>query len=129
MPRGDGTGPNSLGPMTGRGMGYCAGYDVPGFANPGPVGYGYGRGRGRGFAGGGFGRGLGLGRGYGRGAGWFRGAYPVPPYAGGYGYDYAPPYSKEEETASLRNQADFLKDRLDAVEKRITELDQNESDS
>ncbi|NLG83887.1 MAG: DUF5320 domain-containing protein, partial [Firmicutes bacterium] len=25
MPRGDGTGPLGLGPMTGRAMGYCAG--------------------------------------------------------------------------------------------------------
>lgn len=46
MPRGDGTGPLGFGPMTGRGAGYCAGYRVPGFANP-YVGYGpYGRGRG-----------------------------------------------------------------------------------
>ena len=127
MPRGDGTGPGGFGPMTGRGMGYCAGYDVPGFANPGPVGFGYGRGRG--FAGRGYGRGLGLGRGYGRGAGWYRGAYPVPPYPAAYGYDYAAPYSKEEETASLRSQADFLKERLDAVEKRISEIDQSDSES
>lgn len=27
MPGGDGTGPAGLGPMTGRGMGYCAGND------------------------------------------------------------------------------------------------------
>ncbi|NLG67487.1 MAG: DUF5320 domain-containing protein, partial [Actinobacteria bacterium] len=25
MPRGDGTGPEGMGPMTGRGAGYCAG--------------------------------------------------------------------------------------------------------
>ncbi|MDI3534182.1 MAG: hypothetical protein PWQ82_547 [Thermosediminibacterales bacterium] len=31
MPRGDGTGPRGLGPMTGRGMGYCAGFPVPGY--------------------------------------------------------------------------------------------------
>ncbi|MBN1458575.1 MAG: DUF5320 domain-containing protein [Armatimonadetes bacterium] len=34
MPRGDGTGPMGRGPMTGRAAGYCAGYAVPGFANP-----------------------------------------------------------------------------------------------
>ena len=34
MPRGDGTGPAGLGPMTGRAAGYCAGYPVPGFMNP-----------------------------------------------------------------------------------------------
>jgi hypothetical protein len=34
MPRGDGTGPMGLGPMSGRGMGYCAGYPAPGYMNP-----------------------------------------------------------------------------------------------
>jgi hypothetical protein len=34
MPRGDGTGPAGMGPMTGRAAGYCAGYTVPGFMNP-----------------------------------------------------------------------------------------------
>ncbi|MCK4695414.1 MAG: DUF5320 domain-containing protein, partial [Candidatus Cloacimonetes bacterium] len=58
MPRGDRTGPSGMGPMTGRAAGYCAGYDVPGFANP--VG-------GRGRFGRGMGQGYGFGRGYGRG--------------------------------------------------------------
>jgi hypothetical protein len=80
MPFGDGTGPMGLGPMTGRGAGFCAGFGRPGFANsmpgypysygysgPAPVwprwGYGFGRGFGRGW-----------GRGFGRG--WRRwGAY------------------------------------------------------
>ncbi|HQO74466.1 MAG TPA: DUF5320 domain-containing protein, partial [Candidatus Marinimicrobia bacterium] len=52
MPRGDGTGPARIGPMTGRAAGFCAGYNVPGYANP-YVGRGFGggmgRGRGRGF--------------------------------------------------------------------------------
>jgi hypothetical protein len=39
MPGGDRTGPRGLGPMTGRRGGYCAGYELPGFANPVP-GYG-----------------------------------------------------------------------------------------
>jgi len=34
MPFGDGTGPRGLGPMTGRRAGFCAGFGVPGFANP-----------------------------------------------------------------------------------------------
>jgi len=44
MPRGDGTGPGGLGPMTGRAAGYCAGYSVPGFMNPsgGRLGLGFG---------------------------------------------------------------------------------------
>jgi hypothetical protein len=83
MPRGDGTGPGGLGPMTGRAVGFCAGYPVPGYMNPvagragfyGPVApafgpyragfYGYGRGFG-------FGRGIGRGRGRGRGRFGFR---------------------------------------------------------
>ncbi len=76
MPFGDGTGPMGLGPMTGRGAGFCAGFGRPSFASPmlgyrHPHGYGYsipawprwGYGLGRGF-----------GRGFGRG--WRRwGAY------------------------------------------------------
>jgi hypothetical protein len=48
MPQGDGTGPMGQGPMTGRGMGYCAGFNMPGFANAG-FGRGLRRGFGRGF--------------------------------------------------------------------------------
>ena len=74
MPFGDRTGPLGQGPMTGRGAGYCAGYETPGYANPGGFGFGFGRGRGRGF-----------GRGYGRGF-YGRGMAPrwgwnVPPAA------------------------------------------------
>lgn len=49
MPRGDKTGPAGQGPMTGRGMGYCAGYNGPGYVNgPGRgMGRGFGAGRGR----------------------------------------------------------------------------------
>ena len=35
MPGGDKTGPQGMGPMTGRGAGFCAGYGVPGYTNPG----------------------------------------------------------------------------------------------
>jgi hypothetical protein len=45
MPRGDQTGPAGAGPMTGRGAGFCAGFNQPGFATGG----GFGRGMGRGF--------------------------------------------------------------------------------
>jgi len=71
MPRGDGTGPEGKGPMTGRGAGRCGDNDIAGFA-----GAGRGRGRARGM---GFGRGRArrnrLGRGqpgwafFGRGSG------------------------------------------------------------
>ena len=53
MPRNNGTGPAGLGPMTGRGAGFCAGNSVPGYANPMPgqgvFGMGLGRGRARGM--------------------------------------------------------------------------------
>lgn len=39
MPGGDRTGPLGQGPMTGRAAGYCAGSDVPGYANPIPRRY------------------------------------------------------------------------------------------
>lgn len=48
MPRGDGTGPAGMGPMTGRGAGFCAGSRVPGFLNS-SSGRGLGFGRGRGY--------------------------------------------------------------------------------
>lgn len=44
MPRGDGTGPAGMGPMTGRGAGFCAGFRVPGFLDS-PPGRGFGPGR------------------------------------------------------------------------------------
>lgn len=46
MPRGDGTGPLGMGPMTGRGAGYCAGFRFPGYLNFGGRSLGFGRGRG-----------------------------------------------------------------------------------
>ena len=48
MPSGDGTGPNGQGSMTGRARGFCAGFNIPGYANPG-LGRGFGRGRGAGL--------------------------------------------------------------------------------
>jgi len=92
MPFGNGTGPAGMGPLTGRGAGYGAGFPVPGYANPAirrrgsygsgsrqlePYGIGsYGRPQvpfyrawfGRWLRGG-----FGLGRGFGRGRGWGRG--------------------------------------------------------
>ena len=51
MPFGDKTGPQGQGPRTGRGLGFCAGYETPGSMNT-AVGFGRGRG-GRGGRGGG----------------------------------------------------------------------------
>jgi len=57
MPRGDGRGPAGFGPMTGRSAGFCAGYGVPGYANPGVGGGAGARGARCFYGGGGFGRG------------------------------------------------------------------------
>ena len=82
MPRGNRAGPRGMGPMTGRGMGYCTGYNTPGYMNPGGFGF-YGRGRG---AFGGRGRGF-RNMYYATGMpGWMRYGYP------GYGVNPAIPY-------------------------------------
>ncbi len=71
MPRGDRTGPEGKGPMTGRGAGNCSRNEEPGVENDSPrrgVGFGFGFGGGRGLGGRGQGRGQGVrGRGRGRG--------------------------------------------------------------
>ncbi|MBW2038175.1 MAG: DUF5320 domain-containing protein [Deltaproteobacteria bacterium] len=88
MPWGDGTGPAGFGPMTGRAAGYCAGYPVPGYANPYVPRWG---GRGRGWWGRGFrGRGRGF-WGWGRGFRWGYSPYGYAPYYGYTPYGY-PPY-------------------------------------
>lgn len=48
MPRGDRTGPEGEGPLTGRQLGYGAGYDSPGFVKAVGRSRGWGAGRGRG---------------------------------------------------------------------------------
>ena len=112
MPRGDRTGPQGMGPMTGRAAGYCAGYEVPGFANQMPGG-GQGRGGGCGMA---WRRGQG-GRGYGRGMQeWTAPPAPyAPPPA------VPPPVPVDERTAleqhrvALKAQLDYLNERLQAL--------------
>ena len=118
MPGGNRTGPMGMGPMTGRGAGYCAGFPVPGFLNPG-----FGRGW--------FGRGRGGGRGwrnwfYATGlTGWQRAAMGSP--AWGFGGPYAAPVpsapGKEQQLEMLKNQADYLSGALDEVKKRIDEIE------
>ena len=117
MPGGDRTGPRGMGPMTGRGLGYCAG--APGYANPVPgFGRGFGRGRGRGRGGG--------GRGwrhwyYATGLpGWAR-------YAPAWGFDpYGQSMTEEQETELLKNQAEALKRELDAIAQCLEELEKRE---
>ena len=111
MPGGDGTGPAGMGPMTGRAAGYCAGYGVPGYRNPIP---------GRGF--GGWGRGR--GRGWGRWGGYPGFAPPATaPYAAPYGAPYGPAPDPAQEREFLKVQADGLRQSLEAIEKRLAELE------
>jgi hypothetical protein len=116
MPGGDRTGPVGLGPMTGRGAGFCAGYSMPGYANP--VG-------GRGF----FGRGRGFGmRGGGRGRrNWFYAA-GLPGWArAGYGMPFATGLTTREELEVLKEQAKYFEETLEETKKRIEELKNQKS--
>lgn len=95
MPGGDRTGPEGLGPRTGRGLGNCAPTDQP------RLGFGFGFGRGWGW------------RNWARATGqpgWLRfGWWGAPP----------PPVN---ESAMLKAQAEQLQAQLDAVKQRLTEL-------
>jgi len=123
MPRGDGTGPMGQGPMTGRGLGYCAGSPNPGFMNPGPS---FGRGLGRGW-----------GRGFGRGFRWrqfnrpfyrypVQPAYPVEPVR----YPVEPiRLTKEDQRRILEQEKRELEldikaiqEELNAIGKKLKEL-------
>lgn len=135
MPRGDGTGPAGMGPMTGRAAGYCAGFNRPGFTNSTVRG------------GGGFGRGRSAGGGRGR-RNWFyrtgmpgyaRAAQGMPAY-GNPGPAYGPAaqaaqanaqgqagYSQpspEDELNVLRQQSEALSQQLEQINQRINDLEQ-----
>lgn len=113
--------------MTGRAAGYCAGFPVPGYMNPGP---------GRGFWG--WGRGRGGGRGW---RNWFHATAPPgwqqagmgwPALGGGWGYGYPPAQgspppqtaaaTKDQELDFLKGQAEYFQDALDGIRKRIDQL-------
>ncbi len=135
MPGFNGTGPAGMGSMTGRGQGFCnpsrTAYGSTPILRPGYRSYGYEQGfdQGRGFRGG-FGPGFGQGRGYGRGLGW-RGVFP--PTGRGYGPAYYAPYESpyamkpEDEVNILKGEADAVKKELDAINKRIKELESGSS--
>lgn len=129
MPRGDRTGPSGMGPMTGRGAGYCAGYPTPGYMNPG-WGRGGGGGRGRGFFGG-----------YGQGwrhrhwyfatgvPGWQRAqaGWGWPGDAAPFAEPLGPTLTREEELDSLKRQAKGFAQALDELHARIREIETSEN--
>ena len=116
MPGGDRTGPMGLGAMTGRAAGFCAGYPVPGYANP-VGGRGY-FGQGRGF--------WGRGRGFGRGFGWAGAGYGMPAYGGAPYGPGMPTATSEQELAGLKEQSQFLQKALTEISNRIEELEKAE---
>ncbi|BDU50358.1 DUF5320 domain-containing protein [Haliovirga abyssi] len=112
--RGNRRGPLNEGPMTGRGLGLCSGSETTGYVKEGGrLGLGLGRRNGAGMVGG-FGRrggNVGAGRGFG-----FRGR--------GYGYEnYSAPAINETEY--LKEEEKVLRANLDAISKRLEELEKN----
>ena len=115
MPGGDRTGPRGLGSRTGRGLGYCAGYDTPGYTK-GP-GMGLGRGWGRGW-------GVGYGRGFGywRGRGW---GYRAPVYAPvypAYTSEFIPQVTPENQLNNLKMEKEYLESQVDEIHRAITDI-------
>jgi hypothetical protein len=106
--------------MTGWGAGYCADYDVPGYANRIPS-----RGRGRGWF-----RGVGPGwSGGGHGwRHWFHAtgqpAWARQGYRPGWWADELAPPAKEDELKYLQREAEWLQQRLDAIQQRVEVLDE-----
>ena len=124
MPRGDRTGPMGMGAMTGRAGGYRTGFRMPGCANfLSGRGFGMAVGRGRGAWSRGFG---GAGRGWrhrfhatGQ-LGWMRfGGYTAYP---GFLAAHGKP-DPELEKQALRNEADALKSELEAIQKRLSDIE------
>lgn len=107
MPRGDSTGPMGMGPMTGRQAGYCAGYHMPGFLNN-ACGRGMGMGHGR-------------GGGFRRSNRFFATGMPGRAQFGGFAesFQQADP---ETEKQALKSQAEYLQSEMDAIKKRLDEL-------
>ena len=102
----DGTGPMGQGPMTGRAMGFCNGFNAPGYANPG------------------FGRGMGFRRGFG-----FRRMAPATPVYRAPVYPQQPQLTKEQETQMLEQETKAIEEEqkllnkeLEDIKKRIEEL-------
>jgi hypothetical protein len=92
--------------MSGRGMGTCAGYDMPGYA------HGYARWGGYGMRP--FGR-----HGYRH---WFHATgQPGWMRTGAYPYPAPPPPSPEQEQQMLKDEEAWLQEQLDAVHSRMKE--------
>jgi hypothetical protein len=118
MPGGDRTGPRGMGTKTGRGAGYCAGYNVPGYANP-IYGEGFPGTKRGGFGGGRGHRNMYYFTGL---PGWNR--HGVPPYVAPYGMQpFVSQTTPEQELDYLKDQAKYFQDSLENIKKLIDELE------
>ena len=111
MPRGDGTGPNGQGPMTGRALGYCSGNDRPGFMESGA-----------GFRGGGRFRAFGHGFGRGRGFAWRARAMPIQSQFQDMPIQQPTVITEKQEKQLLEQELGALKEEIKEVEARLKEL-------
>lgn len=104
MPGRDQTGPMGEGPLTGRWWGTCSGFGRPGFPRSGNFWRGFGGGRGR----------------------WRNG-----PFANRFadeGWFEQRPLTSQEELEVLMDESEWLKSQLDAIQKRISELERKDSE-
>ena len=123
MPGGDRTGPMGMGKRTRRDAGYCSGESRPGYATSG-FGFrcGQGYGRGHGF------RGTGPDRGY---VAWLNRPWNIGLQGMRYGIDTTS-FDRSDpdmEKRLLKRQAEDLQIQLDAIRKRLDEIDAAPSSS
>lgn len=113
MPQGDRTGPMGQGSMTGRLLGFCSGYNSPGYT----------KGASRGMK-----SGMGRGAGFGRGRQMFNNVAPAQnfnwPFSGFFNnMPWSQNISKDDEIKMLKAQAETLKKNQNDIEKRLSELE------
>ncbi len=114
MPGGDRTGPLGMGPMTGRGAGFCGGARAPGFLSRMGVGF-----CGRGWGGGGRGwRNMFYATGL---PGWMRAGAGMAGAAAAASADRG--MTRQQELDALRQQADQVARVLENLRQRISELE------
>src|SRR4030042_920091 len=116
MPGLDGTGPQGMGPMTGRARGFCSPYTRRFARRDWTPGSFFGRGgRGKGF------RNMFWATGVPGRRGYDIGIYHGTPY-----YDQ---YSREHETGFLKDQSAILRQELSIIDRRIQELESQDKTS
>ena len=114
MPGGNRTGPRGLGARTGRALGYCEGFNAPGYAY-GP-GFGYGGGGRRGMV-----WGSGRGRGYGHGWAYREPVYPpIMPTVSA--YTSRVPLEPADKLAMLKQEKSYLESELKGIGNAIEDI-------